>query len=126
MAGAILALDDDVRRPESFVEAALLDGDRLEHGGRLPRIEDRRRFAIVDLHVGGEEPLAIFVREQQNRLGHVADLALGEARLIVVYERDDVPARDVPEIHDREAGRVEVQADAAISPAGIVERIVRA
>ncbi len=55
----------------------------------------RRRRAVVDLDVGREQRLAILVREQQDRLGDMPDRALGQTRLIVVDQRDDVAARDV-------------------------------
>src|SRR5438132_12761719 len=35
----------------------------------------------------------------------------GQARLIVVYQRDDVAAGNVAMIHDREAGSVEIEAN---------------
>ena len=65
----------------------------------------------VDLHVGGHQRLAILVRQQHDRLGDVTDDALRQARLIVVDQRDDVPARNVAMVDDRESGGVEVQAD---------------
>ena len=69
------------------------------------------RLAVVDLHVGREQGVAILVREQQDRLGEVPDVALGEARLVVVDQRDDVASRNVAEVDDGETGRVEVAAD---------------
>src|SRR5206468_5206854 len=39
-------------------------------------------------------------------------------RLIVVDQGDDVPPRDVVVVHDREAGRVEVQPDLSDRPTG--------
>src|SRR5207237_2612984 len=38
-------------------------------------------------------------------------LALGERRLVVVDQRDDVSARNVAMIDEREAGRFEIEAD---------------
>ena len=51
------------------------------------------------------------VRDEQDRLGRVADRALGETRLIVVDQRDEVAAGDVAVVDDGEPVAVEVQAD---------------
>ena len=51
------------------------------------------------------------MREQQNRLGDVIDLVLGQTRLVVVDQRDDVAAGDVAIVDDGEAGGVEVEPD---------------
>ena len=64
------------------------------------------------MHARRQQAFAIGVREQQNRLGEVIDLVLGQARLIVVDERDDVASGDVAVVDDGEAGGVEVEADA--------------
>ena len=39
VAGPVLALDDEVGAPEALVDVALRDGDVLEHRGRLRRVE---------------------------------------------------------------------------------------
>jgi hypothetical protein len=51
------------------------------------------------------------MREQQNRFRVVIDLVLGETRLVVVDQRDDVPAGHVAKIDNGEAGRVEIEAN---------------
>ena len=67
------------------------------------------------------------MHENQNRLGHMPNRPLGEARLVVVDERDDVAAGDVAVVDDGEAGAIEVETRCcAISPAGMVDRMVRA
>ena len=67
------------------------------------------------------------MRQQQNRLGDVIDLVLGQARLIVVDERDDVAAGDVAIIDDGETGRGRSRGEwGRARPRGIVERMVRA
>jgi hypothetical protein len=50
------------------------------------------------------------VREQHDRLGDVANLALGEQGLVVLDQRDDVPAGDVPVIDDGESRAIELEA----------------
>ncbi len=84
----------------------------LKTVGRGLRIEIRRGGAIVDLDVGRQQTLAILVREQQDRLGDVPDRPLGQTRLIVFDQRDDIPAGNVAMIDDGEAGGVEVAPDA--------------
>ena len=84
---------------------------RLEDGGRRFRVVDGRRGPVVDRHLGGEQRLAVLVRQQQDRLRHVADRPLGQARLIVLDQRDDVAAGNVAVVDDGEAGGVEIEAD---------------
>ena len=55
------------------------------------------------------QPIAIGVRQQQDRLGDVPDRALGEARLVVVDQRDDVAAGDVAKSTIVKPVRVEVE-----------------
>ena len=95
MTGSILALDDHIGAREAFRDVALHDRGVLERRRGPFGVVVRRRRAVVDVHVGGEERVAIGVREQQNRLRDVADLALGERGLIIVDQRDDVSARNV-------------------------------
>ena len=112
MPGPVLAFDDHVRLGEALVDRALVDRDVLERRASIAR--DRRAPAAAcsrSCTSAAGQPLAIRVREQQNRLGEVIDLVLGQARLVVVDERDDVAAGDVAEVDDGEAGGVEVEAD---------------
>jgi hypothetical protein len=51
------------------------------------------------------------VRKEQDRLRGVADRLLGQARLVVLDERHDVSARDIPVIRDGEARSFEVEPD---------------
>ena len=51
------------------------------------------------------------MREQHDRLGDVTDLAFDQARLIVVDQRDDVAAGNVPVVDDGETRGGEVRAD---------------
>jgi len=51
------------------------------------------------------------VRQDQDGLGDVTDRALGQARLVVVDQRDDVASGDVVEVDDREPVRVERKGD---------------
>ena len=55
------------------------------------------------------------MREKEHRLGDVTNLALGEQRLVVRDQRDDVSPGDVAVIDDREPGGMEVEAHAADS-----------
>ena len=109
MTDAILAFDDHVGGGEARRKIALVDRDGLECDRRRGGVVVRRGRAVLDLNVGGEQTIAILVSEQQNGLRDVTDLARGKARLVVVDQRDDVPAGDVAVIDDREAGRVEVR-----------------
>ncbi len=65
---------------------------------------ERRRRMIQAMTIRGSH-------EQQNRFRGVAHLALGQARLVVFDQRDDVPARDVVEVHDREAVAAQFMTD---------------
>ena len=94
VADAVLALDDLVGGGEAGLEVALVDRDLLEDLRRPLRVEERLGRLVVDVHLGREQPLAVLVREQQDRLGDVAHDVLGQARLIVVDQRDDVAARE--------------------------------
>ena len=73
--------------------------------------------SYCDVHLGGDQPLAVLVREQEDRLGVVPHDVLGEARLVVGDERDDVAAGDVAVVDDGEPGRVGQQADRPDAPA---------
>ena len=111
MSHPVLALDDDVGEREAVRDIPLLDPDRLEHRRRRLVVVQRRGLAIVDLHVRREQRLAIFVSQQQNRFREMANRPLGEARLVVLDQRDDVAAGDISEVHDREASGVEIETD---------------
>ena len=52
------------------------------------------------------------MREQQDRLRDMTDRPLGQTRLVIVDERDDVSARDVAVIDDGESGAIEIEFDA--------------
>src|SRR5260221_14641043 len=56
------------------------------------------------------------MREDQHRLGDVANGPLGQARLIVVDERDDVTTGDIAIADDREAAGVEIERDSGDLP----------
>ncbi len=118
VADPVLALDNLVGEPEAGLDVALVDGDRLEDLGRVQRVEDRLGRLVVDVDVGRDQALPILVREQQDRLRDVPDHVLGQARLIVDDERDDVAAGDVAVIDDGEARRVEQRVDGADAAAG--------
>jgi hypothetical protein len=55
--------------------------------------------------------VAVRVGQQENGFRHVANRPLGEARLIVVDERDDVAAGDVPAVDDHVTARIEREPD---------------
>ena len=93
------------------VDVALVDANGLERRAGHLRVEDGRGLPVVDLDVGGQQALAIVVSQQQDRLGDMADRARRQTGLIVVDQRDDVPARDVAVIDDGEAAGVEIEAD---------------
>ena len=46
--------------------------------------------------------------QQHDRLGEMTDLTLGQARLVVVYQGDDISAGHVAIVDDRESGGVAV------------------
>ncbi len=82
------------------------NADRFERRrGRL-RIKVRSGFAVGDLHVGSQQPVSVFVCEQQDGLGHVPNGALGQARLILFNQGNDVAAGYVTKINDDEAGPI--------------------
>ena len=108
-AGPIFALDDHVGGLEPLVEVPLLDGDLLESRGGGFRIVMRRRRAVVDAHVGCQQSLAILMDQNQHRLGRMSHEALGQTRLVLVNQRDDVSARHVPGVDDGETGAIEVE-----------------
>ena len=111
MAGPVLALDDDVGEAEAGVEVSLVDGDLLEDARRRFRIVGGRRGPVSNPDVGRAQRLAIFVREQQHRLGDVPHRSFRQARLVVVDQRHDIAAGNVAVVHDDKALRVEVQPD---------------
>ena len=116
---AVLALDDLVGEAKALVDRSFVDGDLLERGGRSLGVVHGRGRAILDAHPGSgfEQALPILVGDDQDGLGVVTHLAVGEARLVVLDERHDVTARDVAGADDREAGRVEVDVDRRDLPA---------
>ena len=107
---AVLPLDDGVGLGEPAPQVPLGDLDRLEGQRGRRRIEHRGRGAIPDVHLRAMQRLGVLVREQQDRLGDVPDLAFGQARLVVLDERDDVAAGHVAVVGDGETVRVEVEA----------------
>ncbi len=109
---AVLPLDDAVRLGEAAAEVPLLDHDFLEAEVRLRGVVDRRGGNAVDADAGFrlDQLFPVLVSDQKDRLGEVADLALGETGLVELDQRDRVAARDVAEVRDREARAVEVAA----------------
>jgi hypothetical protein len=107
-ANAVFAFDDVIRLRESLLEIALVDRDRLERHRRSGRIVVWNGCLVVDVNVGGEQTIPAGVRKDDDGFCDVANRALGQARLVVVDQRDDVSAGNVVSVDDREAGRVEV------------------
>ncbi len=110
-ADAIFAFDDLVGIGKARVEIAFVDGERLEHQRRCGRVVVRRRGPVVDVDVRRQQAIAILVRQNQNRLSDVTDRPLGQARLVLLDERDDVASGNVACVDDGEAGGVEVEGD---------------
>jgi hypothetical protein len=110
-ADPVLALDNLVSLGQAGVEIAFVDGDRLERENRHRRIVVGSFGAIGDANIGGPQPIAVVVHQDQDGLGDVTDRAPREARLVVVDERDDVASGDVVEIDNRKAVRVEREGD---------------
>ena len=110
-AGAVLALDHEVGLGEAAGEVALLDRDLLEDAARALGVEDRLGRAAVEPHRRRQQPLAVLVGQEEDRLLGVAHLALDEEGLVVLDERDDVAAGDVAVIDDGETRPVEVEVD---------------
>src|SRR6185295_12222015 len=96
---------------EAGGEIAFGDGDRLETRRRRLRIVVWRRLAVVDLHLCRAQRVAVLVREQDDRLGDVADLDLRQRRLVVVDQRDDVATGNVGGADDREARCLQIRPD---------------
>jgi hypothetical protein len=113
VSGAVFPLDDDVRRGEAAPELPLLDHDLLEAQRRAFRVVERLGGPVLDRDpaFGVEERVAALVRDEEDRLGEVTDLAFREAGLVELDQRDRVPARNVPEVGDGELGAVEVEPD---------------
>ena len=108
-----------IRGGEARGDVPLLDQNGLEGGGRLLRVEASEcPAAYVDDDRARRAALTVLVRQQQDRLGDVADLPLDQARLIVRDEGDDVPAGNVAVVDDGEARGVEVETDAGEVAAG--------
>ena len=118
VADPVLAFDDLVSEPEPGLDVALADADSLEDLGRVQRIEDRLGRLVLDVHVGREQALSFRMREQQHRFREVADDVLGEARLVVDDQGDDVSPGNVAVIDDGEARLVEQQVHRPEAPAG--------
>ena len=68
-----------------------------------------RSRPVLEAHLGRAQRVAVLVGEEQDRLLGVAHLALDQVGLVVLDERDDVAARDVAVIDQREAGAVEIE-----------------
>ena len=117
MPGSILALDDDGGVGEASLDRALGDREGLERTIRTLGIEERGLRSVINLDAGAVHPLGVGVREEQYRLGDVVDLVLGQARLIVVDQRDDVLAGDVAVVGDGESGLIEIETDGVERPA---------
>ncbi len=118
MARAIRALDHERRSGERALDVSLRDLDPLEDAIGLLRIELRRLLVVLDGDLDGVQPRPILVREQQDRLRHVADLALDEKGLILLDQVADVAPRNGAVVHDREAGRVALDAHGPHASAG--------
>ena len=60
------------------------------------------------------------MRQQQYGLGDVPNLSLGEQRLVVLDQRNDVASGDVAVIHDREPGAIELAPQEAVVEARVM------
>ena len=114
---AVLAFDDGVGRGKTAREVALFDHDFLECLSGSLRVIDGVRRPILDCDPRVHELFFFRVREKQNRFRDVAHPPLGQARLVVLYERDDVPSGNVAEVHDRETVALERATDGKDIPA---------
>lgn len=116
MADAIFPLDHAVSVGESFRDLTLLDRNAFEHDGRQLGIVIGCRLAPPDVDGGGQQSIAVGVRQQDDGLGDMADEFLGKTRLVVIYQRNDVSPGNVVMVDDGEAGGVEVVADTGNFP----------
>ena len=106
ISGAVRPLDDPVGLAERLLDVALLDVDVLEDRVRLFRIEQRLERLAVDRDLDRVQNFAIFVGQQQNRLGLMPDVALDEERLVLLDEVADVAAGHVAIVGDDETRHV--------------------
>src|SRR5262245_3171224 len=67
---------------------------------------------IVDLWIHLEQSLTVLMREQEDGLGGMSNHPRGQARLVIVDERDHVSARNVAMIDDGEPTAIEIELDA--------------
>src|ERR1035437_9297473 len=113
MSRAVRAFDDQVGGREAGVDVAFVDSERFENDVGVLGIQLRLQSFVLDHDVRGEERFAILVREENDWLREMPNLRLDEERLIVLEQRDDVTTTggNVAVVHDREAGRVEIEAD---------------
>ena len=113
-AGLVFALDDDLglgprgvdvaAGDEVALEDVVLAPDDLAAGERFDRVEDGGHRLDVDGDVTPRllEQQPIGVREEDDRLLGVIDPGVGEVRLIVGDQRDDVLAGNVAGANDGE------------------------
>ncbi len=83
----------------------------FENAARSFGVEERLLLVVRDVDPRGVQRFRVLVREQQDRLGHVAHVALDEKWLVLLDQLDDVPPGNVAVVDDRESGAVEVQRD---------------
>src|SRR5687767_4866974 len=116
MSGAVFALHDDLRSCQGGVDIALVDAEMLEDLRGPERVEEWLERLVVDFYARATQHVEVLVRQQHNRLCDVPNLLLGEQRLIVLDQRDDVTASDVAVIDDRESCTIELKAEIADAP----------
>ena len=130
-AGLVRARDHDRSLRERALHIPFYDLQALEHvvaavldlcgRGRGAKVESRRLG--LDHHFdrahGAPHRLARWVSEQQHRLVHVAYVAGGEHRLVLLDQGHDVRSGDVPVVHHDELRPVDVlaESDRADAPA---------
>src|SRR5689334_9921170 len=111
MAGAIRAFDHYIRHGHRGIDVPFGDVERLEDAVGFLWVEQWFELVVLDLDVSRLESFRILVREQQDRLRHVADVALREKWLVLLDEVDDVPTGNVPVVDYGEATRIEIEPD---------------
>ena len=103
--------DHDIIASKSGFDVSLHDVDCLEHDIGLLGIEHRIFSLVLDDDLRCVDRFLAFVRQQDNRLGHVLHFMLGQKWLVLRHEIDCIFRGNIPIIDDREAGGIELVPD---------------
>ena len=114
--GGPFALDHAISLRQSAFDVALVDRDPLEGQRRLLGVVVRCGRLVIDVNRGIGQSVTVRMREEDYGLGNMTDRALGQTRLVLVYQRDEIFTGYVAVIDDGGSIAVELVANVRDPP----------